>query len=82
MKLRDPLDHAMGHPNSRYSVNTPALILDLDALERNVARMAATMASFGRELRPHAKSHKCSRIAQLQIGAGAVGVCCATLDEA
>jgi D-serine deaminase-like pyridoxal phosphate-dependent protein len=82
MKLPGPYDHAIGHPDSRYAVNTPALILDLDALERNVARMAATMASLGRALRPHAKSHKCSRIAQLQIGAGAVGICCATLDEA
>lgn len=67
---------------TRYKLNTPALVLDLDAFERNLASMAAAMRGFGRNLRPHAKSHKCTRIAQAQIDAGAVGLCCATLDEA
>jgi D-serine deaminase-like pyridoxal phosphate-dependent protein len=67
---------------SRFTVNTPALILDLDAFERNVARMAQTLQKHGSALRPHAKSHKCSRIAGLQMQAGALGICCATLDEA
>jgi D-serine deaminase-like pyridoxal phosphate-dependent protein len=72
----------LGLKGSRYSLNTPALLLDLDAFERNIARMAAATRDFGCNLRPHAKSHKCSRIARAQIEAGAVGICCATLDEA
>lgn len=82
MPLRGPLAYPFGKPNSRFEINTPALVLDLDALERNIACMAKTMRAFGRNLRPHAKSHKCSRIGKMQIDAGALGVCCATLDEA
>jgi D-serine deaminase-like pyridoxal phosphate-dependent protein len=82
MTLRGPLAYPIGRSGSRFEINTPALILDLDALERNIACMAQTMKGFGRGLRPHAKSHKCSRIGEMQINAGALGVCCATLDEA
>ena len=82
MPLRGPLAYPFGKPNSRFEINTPALVLDLDALERNIACMAKTMRAYGRNLRPHAKSHKCSRIGKMQIDAGALGVCCATLDEA
>lgn len=77
-----PIDYRFGESGSRREINTPALVLDLDAFERNIARMAQRMQSFDRKLRPHAKSHKCSRIAKAQIAAGAVGICCATLDEA
>jgi D-serine deaminase-like pyridoxal phosphate-dependent protein len=77
-----PIKYRVSEAGSRYEVNTPALILDLDGLERNIIRMVQTMCGFGRSLRPHAKSHKCSRIAKAQIEAGAVGICCATLDEA
>lgn len=72
----------LGRPGSRYRIDTPALVLDLDALEANIRRMSAIMADFGKRLRPHAKSHKSSRIARLQVQAGAAGVCCATIDEA
>jgi D-serine deaminase-like pyridoxal phosphate-dependent protein len=61
-------------------VDTPALLLDLDAFERNVATMAE--ATSGLRLRPHAKSHKCPEIALRQIAAGAVGVCCQKVSEA
>ena len=61
---------------------TPALLLDLDAFEANVQRMASHSAEAGLDLRPHAKTHKCSEIAKRQIGAGAVGVCVATIREA
>jgi D-serine deaminase-like pyridoxal phosphate-dependent protein len=61
---------------------TPCLVLDLDALERNVARMAAYAAVHGLVLRPHAKTHKSRMIAALQAKAGAPGICCATLHEA
>ena len=76
------IEYRFGEAGSRYRLNTPSLILDLDALERNISRMAETMRGFGRKLRPHAKSHKCIRIAEAQIDAGAIGICCATLDEA
>jgi D-serine deaminase-like pyridoxal phosphate-dependent protein len=63
-------------------VATPALIVDLDALERNVAMMAAAVKGRGARLRPHAKSHKCPDIARRQIAAGAVGICCQKVGEA
>ena len=61
---------------------TPALILDLAAFERNVAKMAAHCRIAGIALRPHAKTHKCAAIAGRQIAAGAIGQCAANLDEA
>ncbi len=64
------------------SVDTPALILDLDAFERNVARAAGLLRGTGVRLRPHAKSHKCAEIARRQMAAGAVGVCCQKVSEA
>jgi len=63
-------------------VQTPALILDLDALEANIARMAAEARAMGVALRPHAKMHKSADIALMQIAAGAVGVCCQKVSEA
>ena len=63
-------------------VDTPALILDLDAFERNIAKMAAFAASAGVRLRPHAKTHKCPAIALRQIAAGAVGQCVQKVGEA
>src|SRR5437764_2010963 len=74
--------HLINRQGSRAALNTPALIVDLDALERNIAVMAAFAARSGLALRPHAKTHKCAEIARLQIAAGAVGVCCAKLGEA
>jgi D-serine deaminase-like pyridoxal phosphate-dependent protein len=64
------------------AVDTPALILDLDAFERNLARMADAVRGRPARLRPHAKSHKCAEIALRQIAAGAVGVCCQKVSEA
>ncbi len=63
-------------------IDTPALILDLDKYEANVARMMAAVAGTQVRVRPHAKTHKCSEIARQQVEAGAVGVCCAKLGEA
>ena len=74
--------HLIGQPGSRDRLNTPALILDLVAFERNVARMATFAQAHGLALRPHAKSHKSADIARAQIAAGAVGLCCAKLGEA
>ena len=64
------------------AIETPALVLDLAAFERNVDAMAREVASRGLRLRPHAKSHKTPAIAQAQIARGAVGVCCQKVDEA
>ena len=75
-------DRLIGRPGSRALIPTPAAVLDLDAFERNVAKMAARAKAAGLALRPHAKSHKCAAIARRQIEAGAVGVCCAKLAEA
>ncbi|MDB5436796.1 MAG: threonine aldolase family protein [Phenylobacterium sp.] len=72
----------IGQPGSRDRIPTPAAVLDLDAFDRNVARMAARAKAAGLALRPHAKSHKCSAVAHRQIKAGAVGICCAKLAEA
>lgn len=63
-------------------VDTPALLLDLDAFERNLRTMADAVAPLGVRLRPHAKSHKCAEIARRQVAAGAVGVCVQKTAEA
>ncbi|MBU1317092.1 MAG: DSD1 family PLP-dependent enzyme [Alphaproteobacteria bacterium] len=82
MTVQSFVQYDLHAPGSRYALNTPALVLDLDAFERNVSRMADIMHAHGKNLRPHAKSHKSPTIARAQIAAGAVGCCCATLDEA
>ena len=74
--------HLIGRQGSRAALNTPALVLDLDALDRNIAAMAALVAAHGVKLRPHAKTHKSIDIARRQIGAGAIGLCCAKIGEA
>lgn len=63
-------------------LDTPALLVDLDIMERNIASMADLAASLGTTLRPHAKSHKSTYIADLQISHGAKGLCLATVGEA
>ena len=63
-------------------VPTPALLLDLDVLERNLSRMADRCARLGVALRPHIKTHKCLEIAQRQRALGARGITVSTLYEA
>ncbi len=63
-------------------VDTPALVVDLDAFERNLDLMANAAHGAGIALRPHAKSHKCPAIAELQIERGAAGICCQKVGEA
>ena len=63
-------------------IDTPALVVELDAFERNVARMAEFAQAHRMRLRPHAKTHKCPSIAQRQIAAGAIGQCCQKVGEA
>jgi D-serine deaminase-like pyridoxal phosphate-dependent protein len=64
------------------SIDTPALVIDLDAMDRNLARMAAFTRGAGVRLRPHAKMHKSAELARLQISAGAAGVCVQKTSEA
>jgi 3-hydroxy-D-aspartate aldolase len=64
------------------SLDTPALMLDCDAMMRNIARMAADARAAGIALRPHAKTHKSPAVARRQIAAGAIGVCCQKVGEA
>ena len=65
-----------------YDVETPALLLHLDVVERNVAYMAARARQLGVALRPHAKTHKCVELGRLQLAQGARGLTVSTLVEA
>ena len=75
-------DSLIGVPGGRAKLQTPALVIDLDVFERNVAHMVAHAKKAGIGLRPHAKTHKSVEIARRQIAAGANGICCAKLGEA
>jgi 3-hydroxy-D-aspartate aldolase len=72
----------IGVRGSRAKLSTPALLLDLDALESNIAAMAAHTKAAGISLRPHNKGAKSIEIARRQLAAGAVGICCTTIGEA
>lgn len=78
---RGPNESLIGRPGSRAQLGTPALVLDLDVLEANIASLAAHAGVHGYALRPVAKVHKSVEIARRQIAAGGIGVCCATLAE-
>ncbi len=67
---------------SLADVDTPALLVDLDAFERNLKRMADAVAKAGVRLRPHAKTHKSPIIGHKQVALGAVGLCCQKVSEA
>lgn len=82
MTFLGPNAGLIGQPGSRARLSTPALLLDLDALERNVAAMAAYGAQRGVALRPHAKTHKSVEVARRQLEAGAIGISVATIGEA
>ena len=67
---------------SKWELDTPALCVDLDALEANLATLQQTVVRNGIASRPHAKTHKCPAIARLQIENGSVGICTAKVGEA
>ncbi len=67
---------------SKWDLDTPALCVDLDKLEQNIARMQRSLVANKLGSRPHAKTHKCAAIARLQMAAGALGICAAKLSEA
>jgi len=68
--------------DNKYELDTPCLTIDVDILEQNLAAMQAVARAAGKDLRPHAKTHKCSLLAKKQIQAGAIGVCTAKVSEA
>jgi 3-hydroxy-D-aspartate aldolase len=72
----------IGRRGGLRELTTPAMVLDLDAFERNISAYQQQVNLCGLQARPHAKSHKCAEIARRQIAAGAVGVCTASLHEA
>jgi D-serine deaminase-like pyridoxal phosphate-dependent protein len=78
--LSEPLKQLVGQPVA--AIDTPALVVDLDAMQRNLSRMAEFAKKHEIRWRPHAKMHKCSAIARLQVQAGAVGVCVQKTAEA
>jgi D-serine deaminase-like pyridoxal phosphate-dependent protein len=76
---------AAPHPlagKEKAALDTPALLVDLDILEANIARIAKTCRDNGVGWRPHTKAHKTPEIARLQLAAGAIGIACAKLGEA
>ena len=77
-----PNESLIGQQGSREALSTPALVLDLDRMERNIAYLAGYLARAGHGVRPVAKIHKSVEVAKRQMEAGALGQCCATLAEA
>lgn len=65
-----------------HNLPTPSILIDLDALERNISRMQGHCDAGGVRLWPHVKSHKCQEVLRRQIAAGASGITCAKLGEA
>ena len=63
----------------RSQIPTPALLVDMDAMEANLKRMSAFFADGPTQLRPHYKNHKCVALARRQLAHGAIGITCATL---
>src|SRR5439155_15609405 len=78
MTTRPPAEIGM----SLDEVDTPALVIDLDAFERDLRRLPERISGTGVRARPHAKTHKCPVIALKQVERGAVGVCVQKVSEA
>ena len=79
-KLPAHLTELIGQPV--HNIDTPALVIDLDAMKRNLGRMAEFSRKHHVRWRPHAKLHKSATLAKMQIKAGAVGVCVQKTAEA
>src|SRR5215813_1963113 len=70
----------IGLPKS--ALDTPALLVDLDLMEANIARIATACRARGVGWRPHTKAHKTPELAKMQLAAGAIGITCAKVGEA
>ena len=79
-RIRDAYSFAIGR--SRHDLVTPALVLDLEVVRRNIEAMAELSKGWKAALRPHFKSHKCPELARMQADAGGGGFCAATAWEA
>ena len=66
---------------SKWELDTPALCVDLDKMQKNISAVHNALKGTGVGVRPHVKTHKCPEIAKMQIAAGAVGVCAAKISE-
>jgi len=75
-----PTTGLIGQPTS--ALDTPALLVDLDVMEANMARIAGACRAGGVAWRPHSKAHKTPEIAKMQMAAGATGITCAKVGEA
>jgi D-serine deaminase-like pyridoxal phosphate-dependent protein len=78
--MRDPTKELIGR--KKLELETPCLAVDLDLLDENLQKMQARVKAAGKSLRPHAKTHKCSTLAKMQVANGAIGVCAAKVSEA
>src|SRR5215213_9095117 len=67
---------------SKWELDTPALCVDLNRMEANIAKMQAALKQNGLASRPHSKTHKTAAIAKYQLATGSIGICCAKLTEA
>ena len=67
---------------SKWELDTPCLVVAEDILAQNIRTMQAYALAYGKQLRPHAKTHKCSHIARMQAEAGCTGICVAKVSEA
>ncbi len=81
-RAADAVDGAVGTGVGKWELDTPALCVDLDKMEQNIAKMQAAMKKNGLPSRPHAKTHKCAAIAKYQMKTGSIGICCAKVSEA
>ncbi len=68
--------------NEFEALDTPAVVVDVDVVQANIQTLQAYCDAHGFNNRPHVKSHKSSAIAQLQLDAEAIGICCQTVGEA
>ncbi len=82
MFSESPDKKLIGIAGSKALISTPALLLDLDTAEENILKMAEFAGIHKISLRPHCKGHKSPLIAGLQMTAGAIGISCATIEEA
>lgn len=78
--MRDQKTHVIG--KKKTELDTPCLVIDLDLLDENLQKMQSRVQASGKALRPHAKTHKCTTLAKMQIANGAIGICAAKLSEA
>ncbi len=67
---------------SKWDLDTPCLVLDRKLLQQNMLTMQAFVKSVKKNLRPHVKTHKCSKLAKLQLQTGSIGISCAKVSEA